>query len=409
MIFMKPVTKLAKWIIFISAYSLMVNTLKAQRTVVDSALLDRISVLEQQVADQKPGESHFMVVGLTTFGYASNKTSFTAPGAAGQVMKTNSLGDADHYELSPMLLWRNGDNFLVEFEPSFNGSSLGVNWANISYFAAPNFVVHVGYFVVPFGIYNKHLAAGWIDKLAGDPNGIGLPGSDFGIGFSGGYPLGDMKWSYDVSLTNGLQLLPDGELQGAGIVDNNKGKMVSGRLSLLPLSNSCLEFGVSALHSNAGDAGSNFTSADVTMVGADLNFVKTFNPFLINIKSQYNRINVTRQNYISKTDSTLYSFNNKTSSSFAQLSIRPIGLDNKLLKNFELAYRYSNYTTPASSVWGQSLHENDFGLDYWLSWRTVLKFTYARSHALSTANAAAGGILGVTDVNSVYLQFSIQF
>jgi hypothetical protein len=137
---MRPITKLAKWIIFTSASLLTVNTLKAQQTAADSALLDRVSALEQQVADQKPGESHFMVVGLTTFGYVSNKTTFTAPGTAGQVMKTNSLGDADYYELSPMLLWRHGNNFLVEFEPSFNGNSLGVNWANISYFAAPQFV-----------------------------------------------------------------------------------------------------------------------------------------------------------------------------------------------------------------------------------------------------------------------------
>jgi hypothetical protein len=405
---MKQGNQINRWLFLTIAFITVANIAKAQQTT-DSTVINRISALEQQVADQKPGESHFMVVGLTTFGYVSNKTTFTAPGALGQVQKTNSFADADHYELSPMLLWRHGNNLLVEFEPSFDGNTLGVNWANVSYFAAPGLIIHGGYFVVPFGIYNKRLAAGWIDKLAGDPAGFDLPGSDFGIGLSGGLPLGNMKWSYDVSLTNGLQLLPDGELQNAGVVDNNKGKMVSGRLSLLPFSNSCLEIGVSGLHSNAGDAGSGFTSANVTMYGADINFVKTFNPLLINIKGQYNRINVTRQSYLNEVDSSLYSFNNKTSSSFAQISVRPVGVDSKLLKNFELAYRYSNYTTPASSTWGQNFHENDFGLDYWLSWRTVLKLTYARSHALSTANVAAGGTLGVTDVNSIYLQFSIEF
>lgn len=405
---MKFIKQHNKWLLTAMCFAL-ISTAKAQQPTVDSTVINRIPALEQQVADQKPGESHFMVAGLTTFGYVSAKTTFTPPGLPGQVIKTNSFGDADHYELSPMLLWRHGNDFLVEFEPSFDGNTLGVNWANVSYFAAPGLIIHGGYFVVPFGIYNKRLAAGWIDKLAGDPAGFDLPGTDFGIGLSGGLPLGDMKWSYDVSLTNGLQLLPDGELQNAGIVDNNKGKMVSGRLSLLPFSNSCLEIGVSGLYSNGGDAGSNFTTANVTMFGADLNFVKTLNPFLLNIKGQYNRINVTRQNYVSQVDSSLYSFVNKTSSSFAQISIRPVGADNKLLKNLELAYRYSNYTTPANSVWGQNFHENDFGLDYWLSWRTVLKFTYARSRALSTANVAAGGTPGVTDVNSIYLQFSIEF
>ncbi len=406
---MRAIKKMAVGIVFALASLLTVNIAKAQQTTVDSTVINRISALEQQVADQKPGESHFMVVGLGTFGYVSNKITFTAPGGIGQSIKTNSFADADHYELSPMLIWRHSNNLLVEFEPSFDGNAIGVNWANISYFAAPGLIIHGGYFVVPFGIYSKRLAAGWIDKLAGDPAGFDMPGTDFGIGFSGGLPLGDMKWSYDVSLTNGLQLLPDGELQNAGIVDNNKGKMVSGRLSLLPFSNSCLEIGASALHSNAGDAGSNFTSANVTMFGADVNFVKTFNPFLVNIKGQYNRINVTNQNYISPVDSSSYSFANKTSSSFAQFSIRPVGVDNKLLKNLEFAFRYSNYTTPNSSAWGQNFHEEDYGLDYWLTWRTVMKLTYARSHSLSTANVNIGGTPGITDTNSIYLQFSVQF
>lgn len=403
---MKAIKKTAKWIVFTLASLLTVNIAKAQQT--DTTVINRISALEQQVADQKPGESHFMVVGLATFGYVSSKTTFTPPGGIGQSVKASSFADADHYELSPMLLWRHSNNILVEFEPSFDGNTLGVNWANISYFAAPGLIIHGGYFVVPFGIYSKRLAAGWIDKLAGDPTGFDLPGTDFGIGLSGGLPLGNMKWSYDVSLTNGLQLLPDGEQQNAGVVDNNKGKMISGRLSLLPFSNSSLEIGVSGLYSGIGDEGSGYSNPQTTMFGADINFVKTFNPFLINVKGQYNRVNVTKQNYISTVDSSAYSFTNKTSSSFAQFSIRPVGVENKLLKNLEFAYRYTNYTTPGNSIWGANFHENDFGLDYWLSWRTVLKLTYARSHSLSTANVAAGGTAGITDVNSIYLQFSIQ-
>ncbi|MBS1532697.1 MAG: hypothetical protein JSU01_20510 [Bacteroidetes bacterium] len=381
----------------------------AQQTAADSALQDRITALEQQVADQKPGESHFMVAGLTTFGYVTNKTTFTGPGAAGQIMRTNSFGDADHYELSPMLLWRHSNNLLVEFEPSFDGNTLGVNWANVTYFAAPALQVRAGYFVVPFGIYNKRLAAGWIDKLAGDPNGFDSPGTDFGIGFSGGVPLGDMKWSYDVSLTNGLQLLPDGELQNAGIADNNKGKMISGRFSLLPFSNSCLEIGVSGAHSNAGDAGSNFTSASVNMYGADINFVKSFDPILVNVKGQYNRIEVSGQTYPGQNGAPDYTFSNVSSAAFAQISLRPTGVDDKFLKNVELAYRYSSYNTPANSTWGANSHQNDFGVDYWLSWRTVLKFTYSLSHAVSTANADQGGTPGITDVSAVYLQFSVEF
>lgn len=308
-----------------------------------------------------------------------------------------------------MLLWRHGSNFLIEFEPSFNGTSIGVNWGNISYFAAPGLIIHAGYFVLPFGMYNKRMAAGWIDKLATDPKGIQLSGSDFGIGVSGGVPLGNMKLNYDLSLTNGMQLLSDGELQAAGVTDNNTGKTVTGRLGLLPFSNSSLEIGLSALSGDVGDAGSKFNTAHSTMYSADLSFVKNFNPFLINIKGQYNWVNVNQQTYSKLTDSTAYSFDNKSKASFAQISVRPVSVDNPILKNLELAYRYSSYNTPNNSIWGQNFHENDIGLDYWLSWRTVLKCTYARAHSLSTANVSAGGTGGVTDTNNLYLQFSIQF
>jgi len=392
------------------ACMLSVNTAKAQQTVTDSTLLDRVSALEQQAADQKPGDSHFMVVGLGTFGFVSSTTTFTPTNGGPQVTKTNSLADADRYELSPMMLWRHGTKFLVEFEPSFDGTSVGVNWANISYFAAPGLVLHGGYFVLPFGIYSKRLAAGWIDKVAPDPVGIDLPGSDFGVGASGGYPIGDMKWSYDVSISNGLQLLADGELQGAGVVDNNIGKTFSGRLALLPFSNSSLEIGVSALYGGVADAGSTFSNAHVTMYGADLSFVKTFNPILVNVKAQYSKMLINGQNYVNPVDTTSsYTFTNNTMSAFGQVSVRPVGAANGFLKNLELAYRYVSYTTPTGSTFGQNYSENDIGLDYWLNWRTVLKFTYGKSHSLSTSNTAFGGIGGVTDVNNIYLQFSMEF
>jgi hypothetical protein len=405
---MRPKLLLSLCTLFTLAFLSLADKTNAQQVVTDSALLDRVAALEQQVADHKPGESHFMVVGLTTFGFIRSKTTFTPPGGPAQISKMNSLADADRYEFSPMLLWRHGTKWLLEFEPSFNGSSVGVNWANISYFAAPGLNIRAGYFVMPFGIYNKRLAAGWINKLAPDPVGVGLPGSDFGIAITGGLPLGNMKWSYDISLTNGLRLLPDGELQGAGVSDNNNNKMVSGRLALLPFSNSSLEIGASGLYGGVADAGSHYNNANATMYGADLNFIKTLSPFLINIKGQYSRILVNSQQYINPNDSSAYSFDNKSTSAFAQISIRPASSSNKVVKNLELAFRYVKYTTPGNSTWGANYHEEDLGLDYWLSWRTVLKFTYGWSHSLSTANVAAGGVPGVTDMNNLYLQFSIQ-
>jgi hypothetical protein len=388
----------------------LVSLARAQQTPppVDSSLLLRIEALEQHAAEYKPGESHLMVVGLTTFGFTATTTKTTPPGGLSQKQKTNTFGDGDTYELSPMLLWRHGTKWLVEFEPSFTGGNLSVNWANIHYFAAPGLDIHAGYFVLPFGIYSKRLAAGWIDKVAPDPTGIDQPGSDFGIGISGGFPLGTMKWSYDISLTNGLQLQPDGELQGIGLVDNNPNKTVTGRLALLPISNSCLELGVSGLYGGVGDAGGPYVNANATMYGFDLNFVKTFQPVLVNIKSQWSRMLVNSQQFIKPTDSSNYTFDNRSTQTFAQISLRPVGASSPVLKNFELAFRYVNYQTPMSSFWGQNYHEEDLGLDYWLSWRTVLKCTYAWTHSANTSDLTSGQNGVITDMNKLYLQFSIQ-
>src|SRR3984893_11135622 len=108
------------------------QTFAQQPVTVDSSLLERIASLEQKVNYQRFGEDHFMMVGLTTFGFVSNKTTSTFGGVS-QVSKTNSLADPDHFEFSPMFLWRHGNKLLLEFEPSFSHDQLGVNWAVISY------------------------------------------------------------------------------------------------------------------------------------------------------------------------------------------------------------------------------------------------------------------------------------
>ncbi len=378
-------------------------------TAVDSALMDRLSALEQQVHEQHSGEDHFFVAGLMTFGFVANKTT-TITGSARQISKTNNLGDADNYEFSPMLLWRHGEKWLMEFEPSFAGGTLGVNWADVSYFAAPGLIVRAGYFVLPFGTYGKREAAGWINKLATDPLGIAdiPPQTDYGVELEGGFPMGKMKWSYDIALTNGNQLLPDGEIQNAGIVDNNNNKTLTARLALLPFSNSSLELGVSGMFGHVGDAGSAYQNARSAMYALDLNYVMTFNPILVNVKGQYNFIHINDQQYVNPNDSSLYTFDNTTRNGFIQASFRPVGSGNKLLKDLELALRYTNLATPRNSLWGQKTDVEDIGLDYWLSWRTVLKFTYERSNGTSTTEPELGGLGTLTRSNSFYLQFSIQ-
>jgi hypothetical protein len=377
-----------------------------------------ISSLSQTVTTMKPGESHFMIVGLATLGFV-NQATINTLGGLKTTDKNNSLGDADRFEFSPMFLWRHGDKLLAEFEPSFDGTAIGVNWADVSYYVAPGFIVRGGYLVLPFGTYTKRLAAGWINKLPSDPIGVDMAGTDFGVEVEGGFPLGSMKWSYDVSLTNGFQLNNDGTIQGVGISAINNGKTVCGRLALLPLSNSSLEIGASALYGSlAAPSGASFSNIDpndtkgpaTTMYAVDINYVKNINPVQVNIKGQYNVGMVNNVNYLSPIDSTeTYTFTNTMSAAFGQISLRPSQTQNKILKNLELAYRYVDYKTPGNSTWGQNYTEQDIALDYWLSWRTVLKLGYENIQSTGTSNVTIAGLQGTTSINRLIIQFSTEF
>ena len=392
---------------------MLLNNLKAQQTVVDSSVLDRITELEKQSAYKKSGQDHFMVVGLTTIGFAASKTTNTLGGVS-SVSKGNSFPDADNFEFSPMLLWRHGDKFLMEFEPSFNNNGLSVNWADVSYFATPNLIIRAGYFVLPFGTYAKREAAGWIDKLATDPMGIAdMTPTDYGVEVEGGLPLGNMKMNYDIALTNGNQLINDGTansgtLASGNIVDNNNNKTVTARLGLLPFSNSSLEVGVSGMFGKVGDQGTGFQNATGNLYAFDLNYVKNLNPILLNIKSQYNIQDISSVTYISPVDSSNYTFKNHTTSFFAQCSIRPVGASG-FIKNLELAGRYTTYNTPAGSAFGADQHSVTVGLDYWLNWRTVFKVTYQSYTGNSTVGETLSSLsTGNTKMNTLYVQFSIQ-
>ena len=375
--------------------------------VVDSSLLERINTIEQQASYVKPGDSHLMIAGLLTFGYASNKTTVTYNGSS-EVSKTNSLGDADHFEFSPMLLWRHGKKFLLEFEPSFSADGLGVNWAAVSYFATPGLILRGGYLVLPFGAYNKRLAAGWINKLGSDPEGI-PESTDFAVEAEGGLQAGTMKWSYDFAISNGMQLQPDGTTSFIGITDNNKNKTFTGRIGWLPFANSSLELGASVMTGKVGDAGNKFENANANLYALDLNLVENLSPFQINIKGQYSETKVDHADYVNPVDATTYTFDNKTKTGYVMAAVRPMFSKDNIVKNFELAARYGNYTTPANSLWGTKDNSLALSLNYWINWRTVARFSYEGIKGTNTVSTGLGGNTGeVTQSNSMYVQFCIE-
>jgi hypothetical protein len=232
--------------------------------------------------------------------------------------------------------------------------------------------------------------------------------TDYGVEVEGGLPMGTMKMNYDVALSNGNQLLEDGSLTSGNIEDNNKNKTVTARLGLLPFSNSSLEVGVSGMFGKVGDNGSDFRNVKGNMYAFDLNYVKTFNPVLLNIKGQYNIIDISHADFTSPVDpAQTYTFDNKTTSYFAQCALRPTGAKG-VLKDFELAGRYTEYDTPSNSTWGSDQHTASIGLNYWIDWRSVVKLTYESYKGNSTASKILNAYTGTTNTKALYLQFAIQ-
>jgi len=389
-----------------------INHTKAQQAPakIDSVTEARLSVLEKQVSLNKPGLSRLVVVGLTTFGYSDNKIT-TTTGGVNQITKMSSLGGST-YEFSPMFLWRQGKKVLLEFEPSFNNNGLSVNWANISYFALPNLIVRGGYFVLPFGMYTKKLAAGWINKFATDP--IGLPtGADYGVGVSGGMYLNTIKWNYDFSITNGMSLMSDGRLQNVFLGSSSRNKTFTGRLGILPFSDNTLELGISGMTGGVANGNPQYQNTRANLYAFDFNFVKNFLPIQVNVKSQFNVVNIGSRNYVNPSDtSKLYTFKNQSTSGYGQLSIRPIGAKKQFLKNLELAFRYNNYTSPSKSIWGSNTSQIDYGINYWITWRTVLRVTYEVTNSKSVVDPLLFSTSTLpadnTKTQALHFQFSIQ-
>jgi hypothetical protein len=360
----------------------------------------------------KKFDEHIMIAGLTTVGFIQNwtTTNSIANHLVNAKSKSSTIGDPDNFEFSPMLLWRHGDKFLLEFEPSFTSDGLSVNWADVSYFVTPGLIIRAGYIVLPFGTYDKRLAAGWINKFGYDPVGATMNpvGSDWGVELSGGAQAGKMKINYDVTLSNGFNLGADGQVSNPGISGNtNMAKTVCGRFGWLPISNSSLEIGVSGLYSRAGlDTGAN-RNVSTMMGAADMQYIYAKNPIQVTIKGQYNMSYVTNSTYVNPNDGTNYTFTNMSYGYYGMLALRPV-VSNKILRNFELAGRYSGYNTPTGAGWENHIRQVDVAIDYWINWRTVVKLCYEN---LLQSNPANGTLVPAdmkTMSHILQVQFSIQ-
>ncbi|MDI1356001.1 MAG: hypothetical protein PSX36_13860 [bacterium] len=359
------------------------------KSYAQDSIQSQLDAVKSEITDLKKIEkSHFMIRGFTQFGLdaSSEDLSFNMT------------------SFNPIILWRHGDRFLfeseLEMEYMSNIFSLNLGYASASYLVTKGLVIKGGKILIPFGTFGEKFHPSWSNKLASAPLGFGhdgmVPMADVGVEVKGGVQVGSAKLSYAAYAVNGPRI-KDGteEPTEAGMLsfenmnDNNRNKAFGARLGILPLQNSSLELGGSVYYALPGSFKSpfagdpklkdlNYNNVTALLTALDLCFVKIIQPLsgVLDIKGQYNVSKISNATYFNPSDTARYTFQNNASSYYIQVAFRPSLLDNKVLKNFELVGRYSVYNTPKKSLWESEQSQIQFGLDYWFTWRTVIKVSY---------------------------------
>ena len=370
------------------------------------------STLDQQMTqlpagpddDTKPGKSRFLLRGYAHSGLEITKDDVSFVGGS----------------LNPILIFKQSDRLLFEseLEIELEGSevSLGLEYADISYLLTKSVTLRVGKTLTPFGIFIPNLHPAWINKFPSRPLGAGhggiLPTADIGIELRGAAFLGPMKTNYSVYVINGPRLndgsveAEEGGLLHFGIVpDNNKGKAIGGRIGFFPMSNSRLEIGFSGQYGKVGAKDSKYSDVAARLYGVDLSYVQNLPGIssVLDIKGQYAVSDVDEAEYPDEDPNSFITFDNHSTAWFAQLSLRPAMVDDNFFRNLEIAGRYSKLKTPEEAHWGVNQGQWEIGLNYWLDWRTLFKFSYR----IVNGEAAHGG--EAAPANTFFLHWAIGF
>jgi len=197
--------------------------------------------------------------------------------------------------------------------------------------------------------------------------------------------------NYAVFISNGPILdQSKGMIQYENLLDeNNNNKELGGRLGILPFANSSLELGFSYKHGIAGNEGDSlYKDVAASAFAFDWNYVSDISALksTVTFRGQYNSLSVDKADYPlpTKAVNDTYTFDNKQTLYFAQLSLRPSLVSSKFFKNLEILARINGLTDPKDAAWsakdkdgnGGTVTRTDLGLTYWFSWKTSLRLGY---------------------------------
>jgi hypothetical protein len=367
----------------------------------------------------------------TTEPFKPSKTQFMIRGYGHTGLNTLSSDDETESSyvgsaFAPIFLFKHSDKLLFEAELEFvlegNELEVGLEYANVMYVLNKNMTVRAGKFLLPFGTFMERLHPAWINRLPTTPLGYGhdgiAPSSGIGVELRGAFDLGGPSLNYAVYSTNGPRL-KDGseEPEEAGMLmfqnfeDNNNSKAFGGRIGLLPFADSSTEIGFSTYStSKVGNRDSEYENVGAFLYALDFSFVKQI-PALggfVDIKGQYNNSDIDDATFIEiheedgEEEEEEYTFGNNSNSFYAQLSYRPTMAESDFMKKLEFVGRYSNFNAPEGAEWEEQSEQYAFGLNYWLTWRSVIKVAYQTTDSV-------GGHDGGGTTNGFFIHWAIGF
>jgi hypothetical protein len=378
------------------------------------------------MAQDKQSEIDSLVdVALAKKGYKPSKTQFMIRGYGHtgiDNITTNGEKESSYVgsAFAPIFLFKHSDKLMFEAELEFalenNALEIGLEYANVMYVANDYLTIRAGKFLLPFGTFMERLHPSWINRFSTKPLGFGhdgiAPSSGIGVELRGAVNLGGPRLNYSIYSTNGPRL-KDGSIESAeagmllfsNFEDNNTSKAFGGRLGLLPFSDSSTEIGFSAYSTNgAGTEGTVYEDVGAFLYALDFSFIKQIPAIsgMVDIKAQYNNSKVDNATYFDEEDGDTYTFDNESNSFYTQLSYRPTMADSDFVKKLEFVGRYSSYNAPVGAEWAGESEQYAFGLNYWLTWRSLIKVSYQTTDTI-------GGHDGDGNTKGFFIHWAIGF
>lgn len=338
----------------------------------------QVSAVREDVERYRPGAEGFFISGDAAVGFVAQR-------------KNNSSFNAS---FAPLFLWQPAPRLLFEaaFDVGIDTSpdatsetTFDLTIANASYLVNDWLAVGGGLFVTPFGVYHNHFDPPWINKFPDDPLAFGdggiAPGSSVGIFAKGAFPIATTKFTYDVYLTNGPNLITGdpvaaGSLNFDDFTDLNNNKAVGGRLGFLPMGN--IEMGYSVMA--AQSAPRHFNPVHVLLQAVDLNWRQEVAALsgTLDFRAEWVWSSVQHATY-DPTGSLGFgplTFSNYRDGGYVQLCYRPTQIHNAVIRNLEFVNRWDYLRIPVSAPGGDTEQRYAVGLDYWLNPQAVFKVAY---------------------------------